>query len=1152
MSLHTNRRSNDRCVDGAVQRMLLAAAFAAMVWLAPTDVAAQESEGPETNAPPVKSDEPTLPVPEDDGKGVRYLEGPDGKAVAVPKNATSEGYLEYVKRLSEATGPNAPQHSIASIELTGTADADWAVLDVAIEIQIVPEGQWVLVPLDLREAVLQKTSHAHEGGGEAIFDRFERERGHGWWIRGKGLHQLSLTVLLPIQKQPAGRRIQLTLPETKVSHLALKLPVPKDRLSFKVPENSTAKAHDLGKAESELEVWGLHRLLDVSWTALPTAGTTRLRLKANSAIAVGFTEESVVLKVSQTISADQGSFDHVDVRLPSGYSLRSLERDDSAEAGQYQPRSINPDDPSQVRVQFDELTRGPVMLRWVLETKFPEGTGEIVIDGLEVDRALQQQGRIGIEEVDGYQITKVEKGPRDASRVSISAINNIPEFRTLAGGSKFRTAYIFYEQPYQLALEVKEIEPYYTVEPLVHLQLSGTQATLTANFHFEVFNGAVQEVELPWPLESREGWRLARIEAKEVIDRTAGEGLAESDLIRVEFAKRQSSKFVVTLTAEREIDETAGPVVLRFPEAIASSATPPQLVVTKAENVEFQLTPTGKTSLQILPVSKTNPAIERAPGSVGYTIDSPEKTLSLQVTTHEQQVETSTTIEVDARSVPGRLIVKQHILYDVSYEGLTSVRLMIPNGLASPEPTDPQVLFLRDETEELVPVDTSVKTSAARQIRIDLDPPELGRIEIVAEYEIDAPEQTDDASFALSLITSNDTPFSESRLTLATSPRVSLIPDGSDWKKQLFRGQSVQWATAGEKTSVSLRFEGAEGPQSHDFTIVEAVVQVQIQPNGAQEGLSSYHIKGSPETMQVSFPAPTAPRSFSWNGKELEADAIQEIGSGSREYVLTLADVAETTSESSQVLLIEFHIEEQELLGWSRALELHSPQFDGVWIDRTIWRVSLPSGQYLFTQPVGVVPEFSWQRNLLFWSRSSHPEFEQLPGWLREMSTGTDLENRAATDAYVFSSFGPVEQLEFRSMSQSTIVLLGAGAALAVGFLLLKVPVTRNAMTLLIMMFAVSLISLWYSAPVKLLMQPALLGLILAVSAATIDRVARRKQRADILTLSAPSDLIGPASSVERGVVALVGSEDPTAVRPAGGAGPVEPISSSEAGSAHG
>ena len=318
-----------------------------------------------------------------------------------------------------------------------------------------------------------------------------------------------------------------------------------------------------------------------------------------------------------------------------------------------------------------------------------------------------------------------------------------------------------------------------------------------------------------------------------------------------------------------------------------------------------------------------------------------------------------------------------------------------------------------------------------------------------------------------------------------------------------------------------------------------------------QEGRASYHVKGSPKTLQVSFPARTAHKGIWWNGNELEADAIREIGSGSREYVLTLADSEETTSESPHVLRIDFYVEEQELLAWSRALELHSPRFDGVWIDRTIWRVSLPSGQYLFTQPVGVVPEFSWRRNLLFWSRVSHPEFEQLPEWMRETAGGTEFETSAQSNAYVFSSFGPVEQLEFRSMSQSTIVLLGAGAALAVGFLLLKVPVTRNAMTLLIMMFAVSLISLWYSAPVKLLMQPALLGLILAVSAATIDRVARRKQPADILTLSAPSDLIGPASSVERGVVALVGSEDPTAVRPAG-TSPVEPISSSEAGSAHG
>ena len=72
-------------------------------------------------------------------------------------------------------------------------------------------------------------------------------------------------------------------------------------------------------------------------------------------------------------------------------------------------------------------------------------------------------------------------------------------------------------------------------------------------------------------------------------------------------------------------------------------------------------------------------------------------------------------------------------------------------------------------------------------------------------------------------------------------------------------------------------------------------------------------------------------------------------------------------------------------------------------------------------------------------------------------------------------------------MNRSMVVLFGAGLALFAGVLLLKIPATRNVLTVLLAVFAFALCGIWYTAPMQLLLQPAALGLLLAIVAVLID-----------------------------------------------------------------
>ena len=119
-------------------------------------------------------------------------------------------------------------------------------------------------------------------------------------------------------------------------------------------------------------------------------------------------------------------------------------------------------------------------------------------------------------------------------------------------------------------------------------------------------------------------------------------------------------------------------------------------------------------------------------------------------------------------------------------------------------------------------------------------------------------------------------------------------------------------------------------------------------------------------------------------------------------------------------------------------------------------------------------------------------------------------------------------------MSQPAIMLCGAGFALAVGFILLRIPATRHMLTLLGLGCGMAILALWRPEPVQLLLQPALFGLLLAVVAAILENRSRRSQQASLVTLSSPDDFLADSDAdvplhVERPVEVEEPAEDGSA-----------------------
>jgi hypothetical protein len=204
-------------------------------------------------------------------------------------------------------------------------------------------------------------------------------------------------------------------------------------------------------------------------------------------------------------------------------------------------------------------------------------------------------------------------------------------------------------------------------------------------------------------------------------------------------------------------------------------------------------------------------------------------------------------------------------------------------------------------------------------------------------------------------------------------------------------------------------------------------------------------------------------------------------------------------------------------------------------VEQVLWEERLPYGQHVFLPPRGYAADFRWRRSGIVWIRAPLRNDPQLAEWFAG-DGGLPQVNGGAADGnvYQFSRFGPAAALEFRTMSRSIVVLIGAGLALAAGFALMRIPAARTTLAGLVLAFALATCGLWFAAPMQLLLQPALLGLGLAVLAAVIDGTMRRR-RGGAVTLSPASefDLISPTteSAMSRVGLLAVGSDEVTSVR---------------------
>ncbi len=1062
---------------------------------------------------------------------LKYLEGPDGRPVYVPDKVRLDEFLKWLEEREARAGQGPPDASVASLSFDGRADEERAYLTALIDLEVAVENAWVRVPLRMPEGTLRAPA-VYSGKGLAVPAPWRPDEGYVWWIKGKGAHQLKLSLSVPLRKQAAQRRVQLSLPATVVSGLKLRVAAP--RVSAKAPDRAFLSTQSIGQ-ETEIEVIGLGTRLDLSWQALPESNAAATALEVTTSVVATLVDgEAATLEATQLIQSlgQQGRFDEIRVAPPAGYELLRLEGPDLRD------HRSDPANPSQIVVHLKQPTAGPVELKWTVRADLPPVGEPFALEGFEVERARLQTGYLAIIVVGDFRIIRQPDEDKFLQRVDLADLPGALRQTPASAAYRFLNRLL-------LRMKLQRIEPHVTVDPAILLHLASDAAELEWGSRVQVLRGSIAGLRLRWPRWKQQQWTITDAELPGHVELRTMEEPGDPDVIRLEFPELVKGAVDLRFRARRPLAEGAerAPLTLPVPEAYGRFPTPTPLAVVSADNVDADLRPAESTLLRAIGAPDSRISVPRDWQTLkrtDYRIESPQSEFLLGLAVHPRMIQGTT--HAEASIGRNAVTVRQTIVYDVAYERLSQLRFAIPEGV----PSEQLRFFSRTPAgpKELPNQVAAATGRSPAEIRVTLAAPVMGRFEIEVGYALPRGVSGPDARETLPsipLLQSNDVVYSSTRFSCRDASGRDAIVEGEGWTRQLDADGRPVWVLPEARAQVAVRVAHLAGA-AHGALVSRALIRTRLSIDGTSQNWAQYRVAEGISELSVAFPPHLKPVGFWWNGEQKRVEPAASSTAGTTWYDIDVAD----RSARERLLTIEFLARSAAPGRFSPGITLEAPWLSDDQSPAQIrWQVELPHHQHLFTEPAGFSPEFRWRPGRLFFSREPELSAAELEQWIGAAAGPAIPAPADDGNRYVFGAFGPPPPLAFHAMSQSGIVLIGAGTALLLGLVLVKWPATRHVVTLLTAAFVVSLLGVWFAAPVQVLLQPAALGVLLATIAAAIDGYVKRRARPVTVTLTSSSGFAAPASSHPRSPVAGAGPHEFTSVRPPPPARPAGQLSES-------
>lgn len=978
-----------------------------------------------------------------------------------------------------------PAFHLARLALTGKVEGDRSLITAQIDVDVNrDQGDYHDVPLRFQQAhVIQKE---YDGPGrEGPLVDVPVEDGIVWRFSGYGTHHLKLTMWVPIKESPAGHQLVLSLPTMPPGFDAqIDLTIPGAAVALRGSREVTILSNELEGESNRISANVRGPRLDLTWSEPPEVQTAFRQV--TSSFTLHRDGDRVIAQTDQVLIPENAGVKSVEIKLPAGFDLEEVS------GPLLKSQEPIPGRSGWRKLTFREGGGERIELSWVLAAPFQTDGGTLMFDGLTVPDARNQSGRIRLQEFAGYQMV-----PRPGQFVR----------RAPASTPQVAEVFEYTKQPFRIEWSVQKVVPKFSTRSRSILYIGGTQMSLDQRYQFQTDSGSIESVELVWPDAMTQGWRLdpASISGDSFIP-ADGDRLIREGKLNIRWKTPRTGAFELAVRFNRPLDAMS--TKAQLPTIAGGRWMPTDLLIAAEDQLDVSVR--DAQDLPIVATAIDPQKLADIPGNLSSQVRqslamaSASDAIALSWKAQTRTIETETEIEL-RRASSGRSRVQQTIYYQVRFGRVSQVQLELPKSLAGLFDPGSAAVSVAVDGVSIVP---QIRDGA---ITVAFPEPRIGNFRITLDYSLPLTSPT---APTVPVLASLDAAYATIRTRIPEGEPLRVSPAATEWQPVPTAPDALVWVSkSASQIPIVLEAEQATAPR---FSIDEASYRTRYDAMGRLEGVCEFHWSGGVRTIPLTLPPDSELLAVRCNGTNLSATAGQIQFDPSTPGLISIRLPANTGGTRLAVLyrtLKESKFSQRDL----RTVRLPTLPPDAS-IVHSHWELELPPGRHLFISPADLTAEHQWQRSGAFWSRQPLASYSsQREQNFVEAAALTSLSDVA--NVYAFNSIGRIEAPRFQSMGRPLILLLGAGLTLTIGFLFWNLPSTRNMLTLLLVAFGFSLLSLWFLEPIQLLLQPAVLGIVLAVLASLVDFKSRRQSRINFPTLNptviAPPVIPPPAQNYE-------------------------------------
>jgi hypothetical protein len=994
---------------------------------APANVAPRADVAQSTRGPARGASSPAVGPPASSGslpgevEPAEYLV-PDrnGRLLHLP-NFSYEDFIRLYQlqhRLSNQDGQ--PRYIIQEIQITGSSMTRKAelVAELVAEFSIdVRDAGWVRVPLRLGQAILLKEAE-YEGSGEQLLEFENQQEGYVSWIHSEPgkVHKIKLKLLVPLTTIGGETQLKLNLPRAPLGKLDLL--VAGSSIQAKVSEGSELiPTEPAGDGKTRLKALLVGGDFELAWHASDTdVANVPIVLEATGQLLVRIDGHSVNTEARLAVRSIGAPFDRFQMRLPPGAKLiRQPQIGVQIEPVKTDDKTSQLDDKAGqlYEVRLKAKTVGPLDLRLVTERTYNVGQQDELLElsGFEVQgkEAVRQWGHVAVQVVGDWQVVW---GPQRNVRQVDELPDSLRRENLVAG-------FEYYIQPYRLSASVVPQKTRTSVEQEYQVTVGAHQMQLLAKLKYNVRGAKLRTLKIELP-----GWKI------DDVGPPALDAAVETDgsVCSIPLAQPAAGPFDITLRAHQPLTGTESELSFEVPRPQADTVGQAIVAVLPADNVELSPRADSMVGLaQSLRPPITLPQRQQDP--LFYRAEGPEARFVADIKLHEQSISADvlTTVSIEEQNS----VVEQRLNYQVAYEPVDTLMLLVPHELALDE------LGVTLDGQQLSVTGPRSESSFAGEepaLRLALPGPRIGRLELQLHYTVPheklAPAATTPVTVPLVMPGVAKLGHNQLRVLpqagiLATRRKGLWTPEANPTVVPAGLQVTATEAVGELALAVELKQRSSE-----DRTVVECGWIQTVLVGGVRQDRVLYRFH-SDRPLRLALPPGATSLEVFLDQKQIE------IGKEDRgEFLLPLA----AGDGNEHLLELSYSFLGRSLGG---RLQADPPEIrPAPRMRRLYWELILPEFDHLLLAPSAFTREYAWVRNGLLWHRQSSLDQSKLEQRLGVTETSPPVSEG---NRYLFSTVGLVQPQTFFWWAPRSVLVFGASALLlGVGLALIYFPRLRH------------------------------------------------------------------------------------------------------------